>query len=353
MSSKRFLQVDILRIIAMFSIVTLYVINLGGALNLLSFNVNALIIRIVYILSFASVNIFAMITGYLYCNKESVKVNRLVDLLIVTLLWSLIITSVLYILGYINGIKEIVVSLFPFLRNRYWYIVCYVFVYLLIPYINRFIHGMSKIEMKRFILITLLLMSVIPTVMITDIFRENTGSSPWWLIECYIIGAYFRKYGVVNTKKYLYAFLISLSFVLLWWNGLECITIRLFGESKMTMIFFKAYYTIPNVLMSVSIFVFFMCHSFSIKSQIESMIHSLSSKMFGVYIIHSHIFLWERVITHILHRLYNYSLNVVFVLGCILVLFVICIILECVREYLFKLFKIDRIISKIKGEVKV
>lgn len=217
---KRNSGLDILRILSMTGIVALHVIGLCGGIEILpNGTLSNVILRYIFIISFISVDLFGIMTGYLNCNKRALRWERIIDLLVLVVFWSVIIT---FILGFLNdniliGWKDYAVSLFPALKGRYWYITSYVFVYFMIPYLNRFIDTMDKNEFKKFLLVCFILLSIIPTFFQTDFFRANTGSSPLWLVICYFFGAYIRKYDFrLNRIKCVLGFVILSLFVLFW-----------------------------------------------------------------------------------------------------------------------------------------
>lgn len=200
--------VDLLRILAMCGIIGLHVLNNGGVLE--NLNVGSFKYYIVLLftcLCYTSVDIFGIITGWLYSERKSIKNSRIIELWSVVLFYCLVIPSIFYIFNLYNirrlGITEMIKSYFPILDGRYWYIVCYTFLFFIIPYINLFIDSLTKEKFKKFLVIVFILLSILPNIcFLVDFFKINNGYSPFWLIYLYMLGAYIKKYvDVKNIKK--------------------------------------------------------------------------------------------------------------------------------------------------------
>lgn len=302
-----------------------------------------------------------MLTGYLYVDKPQAKWNRIIDLIITTIFWCIVITitCLVFFKGTITSIKDLAISLFPPFKDRYWYIVSYVFVYFMIPYLNIFIQTLNKQAYKKFLIIILLLTSVAQTFLRTDLFRLNNGSSALWLCICYLIGAYIRKYEddfVSNKSKWIKILVVSSIFIDIWWNVVEYLFIKFTGKAHLGTFFMNGYYSLLVVLMSISILVI----ALSIKpntNKYDKLILSLSKGMFGVYIIHAHCVLWDEVIQVYLKNIwkiiitYNPLLTFLVTLLGILIIVIVTYILEMIRQYLFKILKINDLLGNLSHKL--
>lgn len=120
-----------------------------------------------------------------------------------------------------NNVIEIIKSLFPPLEGKYWYITCYVFVFFMIPYMNRLLHSLNEKEYFVFISLSAVLLSVIPTVGIADYFRTSRGYSPWWLLYCYIMGGYIKRTRLpekYKKKSFCWMLFLNILVVFILWN---------------------------------------------------------------------------------------------------------------------------------------
>ena len=120
---------------------------------------------------------------------------------------------------------------------------------------------------------------------------------------------------------------------------------------KVSEVFYQ-FNTVPSLLASVFLFLCFirMKEFFGKADRVIAWGGSLS---FGVYLIHnnpnlSH-FLWEKLKI-------NYWLaengNVLIVLLLLLAVYIVCSLIEWLRQQLFRVFRIDRLIGKIADGLK-
>ena len=146
------------------------------------------------------------------------------------------------------------------------FITSYILVYILSPYINRFLKSISKEEHKKFLIISIIIWSIIPTIF--GIFNNNTESFLYfnrfiWMIVMYILGAYIRLYSLKFFNKNTNKKAIVLSLCSFIFMVLGIIVIFKFKD-----IFLKigikepAYFWRPNsvplLILSVSLFELFL-----------------------------------------------------------------------------------------------
>ena len=153
----------------MFGIIGVHLMNQGGILQ------NANIYHFLYIgylllitIFYTSVNTFAILSGYLSIDKDKNKHYRIVELISIMFFWSFVITIIFLIFNINNfrlaGIKNIISSLIPPLAGSYWYLTCYVFVFMVIPYLNTFIKSIKKDKLKKLLLTIFVLSTIIPNI---------------------------------------------------------------------------------------------------------------------------------------------------------------------------------------------
>ena len=118
--SGSFCFLFLLRILSMFFIIGLHLINNGGILaNTPVLSVKYFVLVIMLVFFYTSVNIFAMLTGYLSCNKKKIKSVRLIELISIVIFYCVLIFISSYIFDKsIFGdlsVKSFLTNLFPFL----------------------------------------------------------------------------------------------------------------------------------------------------------------------------------------------------------------------------------------------
>ena len=101
-----------------------------------------------------------MISGYFQCRKESVSIRKSVQLVVETIIISM---ALVIINAVIN--KETITArgILALLVPRNYYVVLFVAMTLLSPYLNWFISKLSKKQFEGFLILALLLFSVQPT----------------------------------------------------------------------------------------------------------------------------------------------------------------------------------------------
>lgn len=342
---------DLLRIFAMCGIVGLHIINAGGVLK--SYDFSCIPVEVLNILMMCSVNIFAMLSGYLYINIK-IKYKSIIELILITLFWciSIFIAARLMFPQIFIGIKIYLISLFPPLFGRYWYLTSYVFLFFCIPFINILLNTLTSKQRKQLLIILFVLLSVITTFLKTDFFKVSDGYSPIWLIFCYCIGAqiYLDRQLDLN-KKNLIIMLISLILVLLGLCKFGTIFLyRLFD--KTILLSFLINYNSPFIVIE-SILVFLIFKSLKVRNYyFRKICLTLSNSAFEVYIIHAHCLIFEYVITNHFSFLKNYGIfgTVIGILLSIIAIYLICSMLSEIREKIFEIFKISKFSEK-GGEI--
>ena len=216
MKKEKNYSIEALRFICMFCIVTIHVMNQGGIINSDKDIFSNAILSFLFCLIIPSVNIFAMISGYLYIEKNEIKYKNLISLLLALLFYSIFITSIFYGFNLFDvknmGKMRLISSIFPPIVGRYWYITCYIFLFCMIPYINSFIKNTSRISLKKMLILLFILLCLIDNFG-NDLFKIKNGYSPFWLMYCYMIGAYIKMYGISIKKSKNITYIISITLI--------------------------------------------------------------------------------------------------------------------------------------------
>ena len=241
-------------------------------------------------------------------------------------------------------------SYFPVFDGKYWYIVCYTFLFFLIPYINEFINSLSKEKHFKFLIIVFILLSVLPNMFfLVDFFRVNNGYSPFWLIYLYMIGAYIKKYvNTKETKKVNIKILLSLLVAFILNLLVKIITNKIFGHSVKEEWFIN--YISPFIIIA-SIYIVIKFISLDMKEY--KIIRYISSFAFVVYIIHSQVLIFKYVLRNkfIFLNSVNGFLIVAYVILIIISIYIICMIIDIFRKWIFNILKINEIINLVGNKI--
>ena len=358
MKKNRDSNFELLRIISMFCIVLWHTI-LNGNILTNSTGVSNFIFYFIMFLIISHVNLFMLITGYYQVNVKF-KLKKIISLLAQIGFYNIIINTILYVSGLVeyNNVS-FVKSIMFFKTNDYWFVECYIIVYLLSPFFNKFINSCDRTTLKKLIIVLIMSFAFIP-FFTGGLFHYSNNLTVSQYIIMYFIGAYIRKYDLdskilsnINiTQKRLVLittfitcmmFNLSLYYLSKFFANLDS---NIFRELSSQMDLYKFNYGNPLVVLQ-SLSVFLLFSTFKFKSKI---INSISSLTLAVYLIHdnikirTNIFKWFGIDPG--EAIYGKSIIIkVLVVACII--FITCLLIELLRKIIFKLLSRNKYINNI------
>ena len=254
--------------------------------------------------------------------------------------FSLLETAILYILmpQEMQGtvlLEQLVKSCFPVITRKYWFYSCYVCLFCLSAYINKFIDWLKKEELTRLLGILLLFFSVFPSVFYFEIIPDN-GKGLLQMIIIYMCGRYLRKYGIRSLSK---GWTITLFGVLWLVNGISHeIPISLGG----------IYHhlckdnSITNIIMAVILF-----DSVSKRTFQSTMINKMAKYVFAVFALNNSL---VSVVMHLLKQSEVLQPSgwggIIVLILVVMGIMVSCILIGMIREIM-----IGRLENKIIGNL--
>lgn len=352
---ERNTSLDALRVLCMFLIVLGHAMVHGHVLDTLSPNsINYYIVNILRAFLSVHVNCFVLISGYFLCTYKF-RLSKVFFIWWQTFFWSV----TLYIFVCISGIvpfeiESLLRACLPFTQQRYWFVTTYLLMYVLIPLLNAAIHTMSQRQHAFFIATFFFIYIVLQNLFFWKKFTSTNSYDPLFFAFLYMIAAYFRLYPAKRTQlRYFLCYFLVCLFSAIWKIGMELFTNKIVGESMGDSIFLS-YSSITRVIASASLFRFF--EGLSITNRLaQKVVTLLSSLTFGVYLIHEQpeirAFLWEKLL-----RPGNYVQSpflILFLLGIALFVFLLCALLEYLRNRVSELFSIRKLIIAISNRVKL
>ena len=301
--------------------------------------------------SYISVNTFVLISSYFLCMK-SYKTERLVKLELEVLFYSVIIYLCLLVCGKLNFIeKDILKVLLPTLSGEYWFVTIFMGLLILHPFLNIAISAMSKQQMRMLCIVLTFLFVVIPNIFFFSRWMNfGSGYGIVWFVVLYVYGSYIRKYvdieylKINRLKLYLCA-IIALFSPFLSRLLIVIVTEYFYGQAIGGGLFYGNN-TILCVAATIMVFLSFL--TFDIKS--NKLISWLSSGSFAVYLISDNFFLSVILWNYIRPSIDLGSIYMpVAVTGVILAVYLICNILDVIRQSIFGMFeeKISELCTKI------
>jgi len=271
------------------------------------------------------VSTFIMITGYFLVNKSfsGKKIIRLyLQVFFYAVSLCLIIKAVF--LHRIDG-ADLRYALMPFSNNIYWFATSYLTLYLLVPFLNRFIHAMPK--KVHFTLICLCV--GLWTVWYVISLKNPNYTDFLWLILLYMIGAYIRLYPPQHFIKPL----VNLFYIIVLFL-LACLNLYVLNIGSTQYYSNAAYFhNLDNFyIFFISLFLFLIFINLRIPD--SKLINAVASASLGVYLIQENP--WVRpVLWTYIFRGADYQESpylILYALGAVLLVFSISVIIDLIRQ---------------------
>ena len=315
---------ELLRIVCILMIISLHYFNasMGGALdtkNIPDTHFNYYLVRLLESFCIVGVNCFILITGYFMHKSEKIRIRKIIDLIFVLLFYNIALYILAIIFKLQNFDKE---SINAFIKTLHsggcWFIIIYILLYILTPFINIVIKNINQKQFKFLIIFMIIAFSVYPTFLSNTTVKDN-GYGIINFIMLYLIGAYISIFGCNKRNIFIYFAIYVL---------MQLITYIL-STHKLVVLGAFVYNSIFNVIGAVALFTAFS------KLKIQSnIINKLAKHTLGIYIIHVNIFIipfiWQTMFrTNEFYKskylILNYAISV-------LSIFIIGLIIDIIRE---------------------
>ena len=279
------------------------------------------------------VDIFVLISGYfLIENTEKLfQPKKLLKFWGQVVFYS-IMTYLLSVMLRLNAfeIKQLIKVCLPITYPGWWFASTYFMLYLIHPFLNKLLHGLSKTEYQYLILMMVLCWSIIPTAT-TQLFESN---SLLWFVTLYGIAGYVNLYG--GNQKLQSKHYFSLYFMVLIITYTVSTTFLFLGTKKEEWsthaIDFFEIERLPILLMAITLFMGFV----TLKMNYHKWINMIASATFGVYLIHDSSYIRYYLWTNIF-KINQYQDSTFLILYSILVVFILyvsCTMIDLIRKKL-------------------
>ena len=344
---------EILRVVAMLMIVFWHFIQnvmmkktaIGepASLSIL----NYAILQYGMILCSIGVNLYVMITGYFLVDKPF-KSNRFIRVWVQTVFYSAAIALLFYfMLPEKYTIKDLLIGFIPIHSCSYWFVTDYLGLILIAPFLGKAARLMTHSQyIKLLFVIFLVGTNFIGGYPFGDVMGFNLGYSLIWFICLFLIGAYIRLHeDKIPQNNYFKLYLIVGVIIFIWF------VIRHFikaGFSFDGLSYNDLHYNSFPVILAFFLFVWFKRHRFK-TNHITAIIVKIAPYTFGVYLIHNNRYLSHWIWNQIFRIDSTYSVPLA--LFATFLIFIICIIVDYCRKFIFKLTYLDFIISKISAYI--
>ena len=287
---KRNLSLDVLKILACFSVVVLHVAGI-----VVEVDSNYTLSHLLYYAVCIAVPIFFMVNGYLLLNKKEVKYKyifkKIINIIIIIFSWNLLISIAKFL---INGSisNPIYFSMQNLIQGGYfwqfWFFGALIIVYLFVPVINKYFKNK-----KNAIVLTCATICLCFAIDLISILRSLQGERIvqinviqtfriWTWFAYYLLGGFF---GNIELRNKI------ISFINIKWNWgiliVSFITSNIY-QYNMAKLYNTVYaeYFYDNILTFVyiiSLFILVLRYNFE---RLDRFITFISGNMIGIYIVH-------------------------------------------------------------------
>lgn len=275
---------EILRIISIAMIVAFHCVFKSGFDFSKELSGNKVMLDVIYHLGELGVNCFILLSGYFF-DVTKFKWKKVCSIVGQVLFFTFVGQVVLTVLHL--GHFSIGAFVLPVLRDKYWFVTVYIFLYLLTPYLKKLIQALTQKEFLTLIGIQLFIWSVYPTIFL-GLIQDSTEAMPYynryiWLLLVYLIGAYIKLYGIkfLSNMKQSVLFVGGCSaFLLLFIFVMEMKLVP--GRLLKDPFFFWRPNALPLILLSVGVFQIF--NHMEVKA--NKIVNYIASCTLGVYALH-------------------------------------------------------------------
>lgn len=355
--------VDLLRIIATFMICILHMLKRGGIIDntgFMSFEYEtAWFFETACI---GAVNIYALISGYIgYKSKHTISSYVRLWIIVFIIMLSYTIFYQIYDPSTVVWTDWVKVF-FPVSTRQYWYFSSFTVLFLFLPLIKPAIEKLSQKNFKMVIISSLIFFSLLYTLFYNSTFFDQLwgqnnepfglldGYSGIWLIELFLVGAYFGKYGFPKFLQKKFGLLFYFGCVIIAWSSRILIEYLVNDQSITTQYFYLASYTSPLIVLS-SIGLLAAFAQTNIKDPFKKVIGFLAPSMFTVYIVQTQPLLWKNFMKDLLKPFANS--NVFAIIGMVFLasicIFVVGVIIDKIISLIIKLTRILDGIKKLES----
>lgn len=342
--TERQSNIELLRIIAMLMIIAYHFV-VHGANEVIPYTVTPerIWVNLFSMCGKMGVNLFVLISGYLGISREF-SFKKLFHIEGMQLFYSISLMIIFTVANHTFDVRGIGTSLFPTLFDEYWFVSSYIILYLLTPFINRFLRDVDRNTYRQLILLEIILWSLIPFFTI----RISTGmyfTQFLWMLVTYTIGAYIGLYhDDLSNKTVIIKFninWISVFWICIFIDAIYIIFTVLIGRWNPTFLYYSIYASYGSnspiiIIGAIGIFLYFI----NIDMGSIKWINSLAASSLPVYMLHENkwfsSWFWRRAVSY--SRMMSMPLIILYSLFLILAIYILGHAVNQIRLLLCKIF---------------
>ncbi len=347
METKRQINIEVLRVFSMLLIILghYFIFGLDCRLSQSGYDictfegcVNYFTLEPLFILCCIGTNVFVMISGYFLSAKEELRWKGILKTWIQTFFYTMVIGGIFFYINRSFSLSYLAISFMPVHCLSYWFVTSYVGLLLISPFLAMISNRLNR---RQYLILLCVGFIMCFQFLYGDIYAG--GHHIGWFIYLFFVAGYIKKFSVplfvIKHRWVISGSIIFLLFLIatlvnaysFYKTGLS---FKLRGSNNHGMAFF----------LSVAIFVIFVFSDY--KGKIPRVLSKLSPYCFGVYLIHMNPFYFRDMWSMIIPNTYNFPIVFHALITCI-VIFILCSVIDMLRQKVFDVLCINDFISKM------
>ena len=292
-------------------------------------------------------NLFVLISGFFLVNNQNIDKRKIFKIIGIVTFYSISIYCLMTLLGLEKfsvsiGIK----NLFPIIFEMNWFASTYLVLYILSPYLNKFVKTLDNEEYKKMLIILTILWSIIPT----STGYKMQSNALIWFIFLYLLAGYIRIFNEKFTKKS--GHYLKVGILLYVFTFLTSIIIDIIGINNIKLANKNIHFFDMQSIFLLLSSIYILIYTSKVKEKSYNIINVISSATFGIYLIHDNRYIrnmtWNKILC-----LYKYQTNyklVLYCIGSIFCIFLFSLLIELIRKKIEAFCKYKINFSKEKRE---
>lgn len=333
---------ELLRILAMCMIIGLHYLGKGNVLGdfLDAQGIGGYLAWIFEAFFYCAVNVYVLVSGYFLIEKQA-DVRRAGKLWGQVFFYSLFLGIIALCTGIAKAEEmdayKASYYLLPILTEHYWFVTDYLFLYLLLPFINPALSSMEQKKMRNRIILFLGIFSFSKSLLPLSFAVDKKGYDVLWFICLYMTGAYYRRFGIpllAAKARGFGLYIVSSAAIFVSALLLKGAYFKT-GHFKDIVTYAYSYNHIFCYLAAVGLFTAFARIRIG-PGKAGKVIGLLGGASFGVYLIHEHIdlrYAWQKWL--LVEKQAGAPMFALFMIGSIAAVYVTYAMIELLRQQLF------------------
>ena len=353
LTAKRNYGIDLLRVVSMLMVAVLHILGHGGILKntaVLSYRYE--VAWFLEIAAYCAVNCYALISGYVGVNSKF-KYTNIFYIWLQVVFYNVLINFGGAILLPNMGVKEVLKAFLPVSYRTYWYFTAYFCMFFFIPIINKGLNALNKKQLFALVGAVFGILCLIPLIPEWDVFVSNNGYSAIWLLSLYIFGGAIKKTQVFENAKAMVMLLMYFVMIFVTWlYKLYVDYHNMYYPNEEAMKNLLVKYTSPTILLSAVFLVAFFS-KLKVSMVWAKVIGVLAPVSFGVYLIHENPVIRENIVRKAFTEFPKFgSIKLALcVLGVAIAIYIICGLIDYLREKIFTLFRVKKTLMFIEQKL--